>query len=263
MAELRADALWCRYARRAPWALRDVACSLCAGVTAIVGPNASGKSTLLRAMLGALRPARGVVTLDGTPIGRLPTRERARKIAYVAQRPDVSAAFAVREVVALGRFASNAGARADREATERAMTRLDVASLADRRFHALSVGQQQRVALARAAAQLDAGDAAGPRVLLADEPCSGMDPRHELDAMGLLAELAAGGVAVGVVLHDLTLATRFADRAVVLADGGTVAAAGPASDVLEPGTLGRVFGVEMIGSDTPAGHILTAVPPRR
>jgi iron complex transport system ATP-binding protein len=226
--------------------LRGVSCALDGGrVTAIVGPNAAGKSTLLRLLLGTLRAWSGRVTLDGRDVPGLPYRERARRIAYIAQRSSVAFAFTVREVVRMGRFAAGTGWRADERAAGAALRRVGLLDRADEPFGVLSAGQQQRAMLARALAQLDTRrPAAAPgRMLLADEPAAAMDPRHAIETLGLFRELASGGVGVGVVLHDLTLAARFADRAVVLDGSGRVAADGPVGAALDPAVLEGVFGV--------------------
>lgn len=117
---------------------------------AVLGPNASGKSTLLRCIIGALRPSAGTVMLDGSCVHRLSTRALATRIAYVPQRSIVSAAFTVRQVVELGRYALPVDGGRVRSAIER----LDLADVRERPYRALSVGQQQRVTLARAMAQL-------------------------------------------------------------------------------------------------------------
>ena len=119
-------------------------------VTALIGPNAAGKSTLLRAMVGSLRPTQGCVRVDGELAHRLRGRRLAKRIAYVPQRSAVAAAFTVRQVVELGRYALPSS----RARVDDALGRLDLLEVADRPFPELSVGQQQRVALARAVAQL-------------------------------------------------------------------------------------------------------------
>lgn len=209
-------------------------------VTVVVGPNGAGKSTLLRLLLGVLRPQEGRVTLHGEAVAAVPPRRRAGLIAAIAQRPVVTAAFSVRQVVRLGRFARGP----DDGAVERAMAAMEVADLADEPFATLSAGQQQRVVLARALAQLEGADPPpGRQVLLADEPCSAMDPKHELHAMHILREQARLGRAVVIVLHDFVAAAALWDRAVVLGEDGRVAAAGPSEEVLRPNVLEGVFGV--------------------
>ncbi len=120
-------------------------------LTAILGPNASGKSTLLKCVIGSLKPLKGAVLIDGKPAHAMKARDLARRVAYVPQRSTVSAAFTVREVVELGRY------RLPRRSSrvDDAIKRLELVEIAGREYSALSVGQQQRVMLARALAQIE------------------------------------------------------------------------------------------------------------
>lgn len=249
-----------QYVRTRP-VLSGVSCTLEPGrVTALVGPNGAGKSTLLRLAAGFLTPTSGRVTLDtkktpASSVAELHPNDRARHIAYVAQRSSIAFAFTVRQVVAMGRHAIGR----DDGAVSRAIESLDLASVADRTFNTLSAGQQQRVALARAVAQLADAEPgarpphslphspphspATPRFLLADEPLAALDPRHVIQSLQLFRALADGGVGVVLVLHDLTSARRVADDAILLTSRGTIGACGPASDVLAPEVLGEAYGV--------------------
>ncbi|HYD02254.1 MAG TPA: ATP-binding cassette domain-containing protein [Phycisphaerales bacterium] len=221
--------------------VRGVSLELPAGtVTAVLGPNGAGKSTLLRLLLGTLTPASGWVRLGAAPLQSVPVWRRASSVAYIGQRSTLAGPMTVRRVVELGRYAVGASDAA----VERGMRRAGVSDLAGAVFDTLSAGQQQRVALARAAAQLDGpGERPLGRTLLADEPVSAMDPRHALEALALLRSLASEGAAVCVVLHDLTLALRFADAALLLDERGAPAAVGRAADVLRPEVLGPAYGV--------------------
>jgi len=202
-------------------------------VTAVVGPNASGKTTLLRCAAGLLRPSAGEALVDGRSAAGLRPRQLAQRVAYVAQRPVVSAAFTVREVVALGRYAlpSEPGR------VVAALHRTELEELADRPYPALSIGQQQRVAVARAVAQMSRDGN-----LILDEPTSAMDLRYARRCYGFLGELAAEGATVVAALHDLAAAAEVADDVWVL-DGGRLTAAGSAREVMDPAGLERVFGV--------------------
>jgi iron complex transport system ATP-binding protein len=245
------------YLARRP-VLREVSLALEPGaVTAIVGPNGAGKSTLVRLLLGILEPGAGQVLLDGVAVGAIPHRQRARRLAYVPQRPSVAFAFSVRQYVELGGFAAPGVARA---AADAALESAELAERADDPFPTLSAGQQQRAAMARAIVQLN-GSAGSTSALLADEPVSAMDPRHALRAMGLLRSLAARGAAVGVVLHDLGLALRFCDRAAVLDAGGRLASAGPAASTLTPAVLDPVFGVRFTAGSKSPGVLVPDLPP--
>ena len=230
-------------------------------LTAVVGPNGAGKSTLLRLLLGVIEPTGGACTLDGVATGSMSAGARAARVAYIGQRPAVSG-FGVREVVAMGRHAVGR----DDAAVERAMEAAGVADLAARPVNELSAGQLQRVSLARALAQLAGGGERGGGVLLADEPAAALDPRHAVEALTVLRGLARGGgmagqqgVAAVVVLHDLHLASRFADRALVLRADGTVAACDAADRALAPETLREVFGIGFERVATGSGRALMPV----
>jgi iron complex transport system ATP-binding protein len=249
---LQVDQIRFSYPKRPP-VVEDVSLQVAPGrVTVIVGPNGSGKSTLIRLLLGALRPQDGTIRLGTRDVHRLRPRERARSIAYIAQRPDAAFAYPVRQVVSLGRLALGRPASEDDRAVTAALERVGMAEFADRPLTELSVGQQQRVAIARALAQLDQPGTDHPRALLADEPIAALDPLHALSTLRLFGELASDGIAVVVVLHDLLSAVRHADDAVVM-QAGRVAASGKASGVLTPKVLGPVFGM---GFDMPMEGVL-------
>lgn len=221
------------YARRE--VLSDLSMHAVSGrITALLGPNAAGKSTLLRCIIGSLRPTRGTVMIDGIVSHRMRVRDLATRLAYVPQRSLVSAAFTVREIIELGRYALPT----DAKKVEHAVERLDLEELVDRPYPELSVGQQQRVMLARALAQLSpAGH------LLLDEPLSAMDLRYVQHTMSLLRELADGGATVLIAMHDISLAAALADE-VWLLDDGRLVASGEVGQVLSLDRLKAVFGVD-------------------
>ncbi len=212
-------------------------------LTAVVGPNGGGKSTLLRVAAGLLKPSRGSVGLGGHDLFARPAAARARVLAYVSQRPVTAPDFSVIEVVRLGRFAAARSAREDH--LDRALGLMQLTELADAPVGTLSVGQQQRVAVARALAQLDSGNSGRPVALLADEPVAAMDPAQATATMRVLAEFAAAGNAVVVVLHDLSLAARFADRMAVIV-GGRATASDSTATLLEGEELDRAFGATFL-----------------
>ena len=224
-------------------------------IMAVLGPNAAGKSTLLRCIIGALRPNSGSVTIDGEDVHRLRPRALAQRVAYVPQRAIVSAAFNVRQVVELGRYAlpSDSGRVAD------ALTRLDLEEVAERPYRTLSAGQQQRVTMARALAQL-----APQGVLVLDEPASAMDLRHIAQLHVLLREVASDGATVIVAMHDLSAAANLADQAWLL-DQGRLVAFGETPDVLDVHRLQEIFGVEFAWVDDQHGRprLLPELPDRR
>lgn len=212
-------------------------------ITAVLGPNAAGKSTLLRCIIGALKPDSGSVLIDREPSHLLKTKTLAGRLAYVPQRPQVAAAFTVREVIELGRYALPAS----RRRIDETLQQLELDSIADRPFPSLSVGQQQRVTLGRAVAQLGTN---GHLVL--DEPTSAMDLRHASRCTALLRELADKGVTVVIAMHDLKVAASTADECWLL-DAGRLVAAGPTVEVLDIDRLRAIFGVPFEWVQRPGG----------
>ena len=210
-------------------------------ITGLIGPNGAGKSTLLKALAGLMTLTAGRVTLDGQSLTALPPAELGRHLAYLPQERRVHWPLAARAVVALGRLPhrhSRSGESADdRTAIAQAMDAMDVAHLSARPVSAISGGELARVLLARALAQ-------EAPVIVADEPTAGLDPAHALALFEILRRLAVAGRAVVVALHDLSLAARFCDDVVMLADG-RVSASGPAAQVLVPERLDPVFGARM------------------
>lgn len=228
---------------KGPRVLDAVDCSIEPGsITVIVGPNGAGKSTLIRLLAGLTSPNAGQIQIDQTNLTSLNGSQRAARLAYIAQRSSLAFDFDVRLVVSFGRLALSK----DPAAVDLALERFGLAELASKPMGTLSVGQQQRVSLARGWAQLDGSDNA---YLLADEPTSAMDPRHQIDAMESFQELASRGVGVALVAHDLTLAARFADRVILLSSDGAVHAQGPAREVLIPEILAKVFETPFIAGD--------------
>ena len=217
-------------------ALRDITTNVKPkSITVLIGPNAAGKSTLLRCIIGAIRPRNGKVLIDNKPTHKLSARALAKCAAYVPQRPVVSAAFSVREVVELGRYVLPTNIGKVNEALEQ----LDLTKLEDRAFQTLSVGQQQRVALARAFAQLSANGH-----LILDEPMSAMDLNYVYKCVDLLRAKADAGATVILALHDLSLSASIADN-VFLLDKGKLSLAGDVNEVMQPKHLTKVFGIEL------------------
>ncbi len=214
-------------------------------VVAIVGPNGAGKTTLLRLMAADLAPEQGSVTLGGSPPGELTLTELARRRAYLAPQESSEVLFSVRDVVAMGRHPHDGLVIDGTEdaIVDEAIAGADVAHLADRPVRTLSTGERQRVGLARVWAQQT------PLVLL-DEPTASLDLGHREMVMRRVRAHADGGGSVVVVLHDLNLASAYADRLVLLVAGRT-AAAGPPSEVLTAETLTRAYGQAVAVVDHP------------
>ncbi|MFJ6679595.1 ABC transporter ATP-binding protein [Microbacterium sp. NPDC091382] len=210
-------------------------------VTAIVGANACGKSTLLKAMARLLPPKSGRVVLDGKDIHRMPTKRVARDLGLLPQSPIAPEGIAVSDLVSRGRTPHHGPlARwtpADDDAVARALEATDIVAIADRPVDELSGGQRQRVWIAMALAQQT-------DVLLLDEPTTFLDVSHQIDVLDLLTDLnRSRGTTIVMVLHDLNLAARYADHLVAMS-AGRVFASGNPETVLTADTVREVFGLE-------------------
>jgi iron complex transport system ATP-binding protein len=228
--------------------------------TAIVGPNGCGKSTLLRALGRLLRPTSGQVLLDGRAIARTPTREVAKALGLLPQTPVAPDGLTVADLVARGRHPHQSWlrqwSRDDEAAVAEALTWTDLTELADRPVETLSGGQRQRAWIAMALAQ-------GTDLLLLDEPTTYLDLAHQIDVLDLVARLhAERGRTVVVVLHDLNLAARYAQRLVAMKDGVLVASGTP-EEVLTETMLADVFELEARVLPDPVAGTPMVVPVRR
>jgi iron complex transport system ATP-binding protein len=230
-----------RFTRGHRLIIDDVDCTVpAASVGALLGPNGAGKSTLLHLIAGVERADAGTARLGDRDLAALRRRDRARMIALAEQEVTDAPGLRVSEVVALGRtpyLGAFAGpGELDRGVVRRCLEDAGLVDLADRSYDTLSGGERQRVNLARAQAQ-------EPELLLLDEPTNHLDVRAQLTMLGLLRELAHGGLTVLAALHDLSLAAGYADHVIVLAAGRVVAAGDPAL-VLTPSLIRDVWGVE-------------------
>ncbi len=221
--------------------LHDVSLAIRPGeVLALIGPNGAGKSTLIRAISGVLAARQGSVQVDGKEISRLSAMQRARCMAVVPQARELPGAFSVYQTVALGRtpylgWLGKAG-ESDHRAVRRALEQTQLSSLAERAVGSLSGGEQQRVLLARALAQ-------ETPILLMDEPTTHLDLEHQTVLLNLVRSLAAEqGLAVLAALHDLNLASLYADRVALIA-AGRIQALGTPQQVLTSEQLSRVYHV--------------------
>ncbi len=211
-------------------------------LTAILGPNGCGKTTLLRLATRVVKPAAGRVRLGGEPLESLPRREIARRVAVVPQEELSLFTYSVEEAVLMGRTPWVAGfgfeGEEDRRMAREALSAVDALHLAEREMGALSGGERQRVLIARSLAQ------AAPLLVL-DEPTSHLDLRHQVAVLRLLRGLRdRDGLTVVVISHDVNLASRFADRLVFLG-GGRVVAEGAPADVVRPEILRQVYGTSV------------------
>lgn len=220
---------------------------------ALVGPNAAGKSTLVRTLAGLLAPASGEVRLRGRPLSEWPRDGLARVLALVASEEEGSDTLTVADRVALGRYPHRGPFRrftaGDSDAVARALRQTGIEHLAKRRLATLSAGERQLATLARGLAQ-------EPQVLLLDEPAAHLDIGHQLQLFRALDDVRQCGVAVLAVVHDLARAAAWAGRMALVA-GGRIAAVGSPASVLGGEAAARAFGVRIRGHEVPGiPHLL-------
>ena len=206
-------------------------------ITAVMGPNGCGKTTLLRCIGGLLQPSRGQVTIDGQPVGSFAAKALAQRVAFVRQQLQTDFEFSAFETVLMGRnpyqHRLQNESREDWDIVERCMRQTGTWELRFAKPAQMSGGELQRVMIARALAQ-------ETPLLLMDEPVSNLDIAHQIEIMRLLRQ--AGKTTV-IVIHDLNLALRFCDD-VLLLHGGDLLFHGPISEGLTPGRIRTVYGVD-------------------
>jgi iron complex transport system ATP-binding protein len=225
----------------------------------IIGPNGSGKTSLVKVMSGAVRPRRGEVEIFGRPLGSYSGRGLARVVAVVPQVAPVDIPFTVAEVVLMGRAPHlpwlGLERLQDREIAQRAMHFTHVDHLAGRRLDQLSAGERQRVLIARAICQQ-------PRLMVLDEPTSALDLAHQVQIMDLLEQLRdSEGITVVMVSHDLNLAALYADRLLLMKQGNVVSLGEPAH-VLTFDILEQTYGCVLLVDENPLKKVprVTLVP---
>jgi iron complex transport system ATP-binding protein len=223
---------------------------------ALLGPNGSGKSTLLRACTKT-NPYTGSITLESSEVADLSHAEVARRVSFVPQEELFLFPFLVREVVVMGRISRASSLLDSREDIEQAVSAMDFAGctpLAERPITELSGGERQRVLIARAMAQ-------GSPLMLLDEPSSHLDIAHQTSLAQLIGKLKSDGIGLLIAIHDLNLAARLADRALLLREGHIVED-GPIRSVLESSLLDEVYAVEFERIETSDGSlaILSRLP---
>jgi iron complex transport system ATP-binding protein len=247
-----------------PFAIRDLSFDVAASeMLGVIGPNASGKTTVIRLLSKVLAPRRGEVRLDGEPLSRLSRTAVAARLAVVPQGVPGDFPYTVEQLVLMGRFPH--GPRRffesgeDRRIAREAMAVTGVLDLAGESLPRLSGGERQRVMLARALAQQ-------PRLLVLDEPTAHLDLRYQAECVGLLRRLnRQTDLTVILVSHDLNLAAEVCDRLLLLS-AGAVARLGAPQDVLEEATLEAAFGCRVVVDKHPASrrptvHVVWPDPP--
>ena len=224
--------------------------------TVIIGPNACGKSTLLRALSRLLKPRVGQILLDGKPIGHYRSKEAARVIGLLPQTSIAPEGITVSDLVSRGRFPHQRLIRAwtadDERAVSTAMRATGVAGLAGRTVSELSGGQRQRVWAAMALAQ-------ETPILLLDEPTTYLDISHQIDLLDLFAALHEQGKTLVAVLHDLNQALRYATHIVAMKQGAIVAQGAPA-EVVTAELVEEVFGLPCLVITDPVSGTPLVVP---
>ncbi|WP_295718010.1 ABC transporter ATP-binding protein [uncultured Halovibrio sp.] len=224
---------------------------------AVLGENGSGKSTLMATLAGLVPPLAGQVAVDGVNLRRMPRKVLARRLGLLLQHQDVAFPYSVRETVSAGRYAHRPPWRPlrpeDHAAVERALEETGLLELAELRADQISGGEQRRVAIATLLAQ-------EPGALLLDEPVNHLDVRHEVALMDRFRDYADDGRLIMVSLHDVNLASQYADRLLMLYADGTWEA-GNTAELLTEDRLEHLYGVPLkeVGSDetpfwVPLGH---------
>lgn len=226
--------------RRPPFRLRNLSFSITSGqILGVIGPNSSGKTTLIRLLTRVVEPSAGEILLDGRPLRHLSRWELARQLAVVPQESPEGLPFTVEQLVLMGRYPHAPGryfeSAEDRTLAREAMAAAGVLELAGVPLDSLGGGERRRAAIARALAQ-------APRLLILDEPTAHLDLRAQVEVAGLLRRLnRERGVALLLVSHDLNLAAELSDRLLLLAHG-LVARLGSPGEVLETAVIEAAYG---------------------
>lgn len=226
-------------------------------VTAIVGANACGKSTLLRALARLLAPRKGAVHLDGRAVHSIPTRALAQQLGILPQTPVAPEGLTVVDLVGRGRAPHQTWWRQwsseDEEAVHEALRATGMSDLAHRAVDELSGGQRQRAWIAMAVAQ-------GTPVMLLDEPTTYLDLAHQIDVLDLVTDLNRNrGRTVVMVLHDLNQACRYADHIVAM-KAGRIVSEGIPSEVINAEVVENVFGLRCVIGEDPVSRTPMVVP---
>lgn len=226
--------------------LSDMSLEIVPGeVLALVGPNGAGKSTLLSVLAGDLNPVQGSVFYNKRNIAQLDVQERAHYRSVMSQALPMVFDFSVKDIVEMGWLHNGQYFYSDhfKSAVQQIIDQCNISSLINRRFNTLSGGEQKRVHFARALLQLwKCEDSLEAKYLMLDEPLANLDIRHELSLLAVIRKAAASGIGVLIVLHDLNLAAKFADKVAML-NQGRIVGLGVPEDVLTTQLLTSVYDV--------------------
>ncbi len=240
-------------------AVRDVSMRLSPGdLTAIIGANGAGKSSLLRALNGSLRPSHGEILLEGKPLGSYARRAIGRRIAVVTQEAPLAFPVSVLEYTLGGRYAwSGSGkwgweSERDLKVAEEVLRETELDSFGSRPMNQLSGGERQRAVLARALAT-------EAKMYLLDEPTANLDLAHQATILSLVRKRCDSGHAALVITHDINLAAEFSDHVLLMKDGRSVAFGQP-REVLTPQLLKEVFSVDVLVDAHPVSGVPRITP---
>lgn len=232
------------------WLVRDINVTIEKGMLwGIVGPNGAGKSTLLRLISGELLPTTGNIRLLGKPIHSYAPKELARLRAYLQQKRDINFPFTSLEIVLFGRHPYLNGTKettTDLLIAKEALQQVEAGIFAERLYPTLSGGEANRVDIARILAQ-------DPDLFLLDEPTNHLDPRHQVQILNLFNTICGQGKTVITAIHDLNLASMYADQLLLLKDGVSVAC-GPPEVVLTSNLLAEVYDISFEALPHPNGY---------
>ena len=206
----------------------------------LIGPNGAGKTTLLKSLLGLIEPEDGEISLDGKAINAWSRIEKSKRLGYLAQGAPCHWPMTVEKIVELGRIPHReswlGSAPKNKEIVTEALIKTGIYHLRDRVVTTLSGGERTLVMIARSLV----GEAG---ILLADEPVTGLDPRHQIEILHTLLSRVSANTSVVIVLHDLSLAAQYCSRLILISEGGIVAEGHPMS-VLTSENLAQVYGIE-------------------
>jgi len=240
--------------------IEDVDFELRAGsVVAVVGANGAGKSSMLRVLSGEVSPSSGKAQIDDVDLGEISKPELARRLAVLPQHSSLDFPFRAREVIAMGRIPHFTGRATNARLVDEVIVRMQLDSLSDRIYTTLSGGERQRVQIARVLCQL--WDCMENGYFMFDEPTAPLDLSYQLAFLGIAREIAGRGAGVLLVMHDVSLAARFADTIAVMRNG-RILANGAVADVVTKENIRAAFDVDatVMHSEDGAPLIYTRAP---